>query len=149
MQATGFFFPCHILLSVLLATRVAAFAESPAGDAKQLTASAQTRVDFVRDVQPILEAHCHACHGSQVQMGGLRLDNRSSLLKGGKSGAAAIVPGKSSESLVIRYVSGLDPKVIMPPAGERLRSNEIAGPSQTTCSDRVAKEIRRSPTPTH
>jgi len=58
-------------------------------------------------------------------MGGLRLDNRLGALQGGKSGVPAIVPGKSSESLLIRFVSGLDPKVVMPPTGERLRSNEI------------------------
>lgn len=47
-------------------------------------------------------------------MSGLRLDNQLSALKGGKSGRPAIVPGKSSESLLIRYVSGFDPKVVMP-----------------------------------
>ncbi len=59
-------------------------------------------------------------------MSGLRPDQRHSTFKGGKSGIPAIVSGKSSESLVTRYVSGLDPKIIMPPAGERLRAEEIA-----------------------
>ena len=63
-------------------------------------------------------------------MSGLRLDNRLSALKGGKSGKPAIVPGRSSDSLLIRYVSGLDPKVVMPPAGERLRPDEIGLLSQ-------------------
>jgi len=87
--------------------------------------SPKVQVDFTRDIQPIFRTRCSSCHGSEVQMSGLRLDSRPSLLKGGKSGQSAIVPGKSSESLLIRYVSGLDPKVVMPPTGERLRPAEI------------------------
>ena len=47
-------------------------------------------------------------------------------LKGGGSGVPAIVPGKSSQSLLIKYVSGEDRDVIMPPAGDRLKPPEIA-----------------------
>jgi cytochrome c553 len=89
-------------------------------------AQSKVPVDFVRNVQPILQARCTSCHGSEVQMSGLRLDQRHSAFKGGKSGVPALVPGKSSESLLIRYVSGLDPKTVMPPTGERLRAEEIA-----------------------
>jgi Protein of unknown function (DUF1553)/Protein of unknown function (DUF1549)/Planctomycete cytochrome C len=81
---------------------------------------------FAREVQPIFQARCILCHGSEVQMGGLRLDQRQSLLKGGKSGTPAIVPGKSAESLLVRYISGLDPKMVMPPTGERLSGAEIS-----------------------
>jgi hypothetical protein len=59
-------------------------------------------------------------------MGGLRLDQRQNLLKGGKSGVPAIVAGKSAESLLVRYISGLDPKLVMPPTGERLSAGEIS-----------------------
>src|SRR6187200_3311327 len=48
-----------------------------------------TDIDFSRDVQPILRAHCFSCHGSEVQMSGLRLDSRATILKGGKSGNPA------------------------------------------------------------
>jgi len=58
-------------------------------------------------------------------MSGLRLNSRLNAIKGGKSGQSAMVPGKSSESLLIRFVSGLDPKVVMPPTGEHLRPDEI------------------------
>ena len=60
--------------------------------------SAQSKAfaDFARDIQPIFQARCNLCHGSEVQMGGLRLDQRQSLLKGGKSGIPAIVAGKSA-----------------------------------------------------
>ena len=83
----------------------------------QSFAQSKGPIDFARDVQPILQTRCTSCHGSEVQMSGLRLDQRHSAFKGGKSGVPAIVSGKSSESLLIRYVSGLDPKISHAPHG--------------------------------
>ena len=97
---------------------------------KRCSAQSNASADFARDVQPIFQARCILCHGSEVQMGGLRLDQRQSLLKGGKSGIPAIVPGKSAQSLLVRYISGLDPKLVMPPTGERLSAEEISLISQ-------------------
>lgn len=85
----------------------------------------QDSVDFVRDVQPIFAARCDSCHGSKLHLGELRLDRRSDALRGGGSGIPAIVPGKSAESLLIRYVSGLDAKTVMPPSGPRLSAEQI------------------------
>src|SRR5580658_8329624 len=65
-------------------------------------------VDFQRDVRPILEKRCFECHGPDTQESGLRLDVRESLLKGGKSGRAGIVPGHSDKSRLIEVVSGQD-----------------------------------------
>jgi hypothetical protein len=48
------------------------------------------------------------------------------MLKGGESGVAAIEPGKASKSLLIRYVSGADEKLVMPPKGPRLTAAEVA-----------------------
>ena len=42
--------------------------------------------------------------------GEFRLDRKTDALRGGGSGVPAIVPGKSAESLLIRYVAGLDAK---------------------------------------
>ena len=81
--------------------------------------------EFTRDIQPVLQARCYPCHGSQAQMHGLRLDRRENALRGGDSGKPAIVPGKSAESLLIQYVSGQNPKVVMPPVGARLSPQQI------------------------
>ncbi|HZT31753.1 MAG TPA: PSD1 and planctomycete cytochrome C domain-containing protein [Bryobacteraceae bacterium] len=81
--------------------------------------------DFTRDVQPILAARCFPCHGSQTRMHHLRLDRRADALAGGESGKPAIVPGKSAESLLIQYVSGQNPKVVMPPVGAHLTSEQV------------------------
>ena len=72
-------------------------------------------VDFVRDVQPVFQQHCYACHGPDKQKNGFRLDVKHDALKGGDEHAPDIVPGKSVESPLYRFVSGADAKIIMPP----------------------------------
>jgi mono/diheme cytochrome c family protein len=93
---------------------------------QRCVAQSNAPADFARDIQPIFQARCILCHGGEVQMGGLRLDQQQSLLKGGKSGIPAIVPGKSAQGLLVHYISGLDPKLVMPPTGERLSAAEIS-----------------------
>jgi len=56
----------------------------------------------------------------------LRLDDRATLLKGGYSGKAAIIPGKSAASPLIQRVSGLPGLTAMPPTGPRLSAEQIA-----------------------
>jgi hypothetical protein len=58
-------------------------------------------------------------------MHGLRLDRRADALQGGGSGVPAIMPGSSAQSLLIKYVAGLDKDVVMPPAGPRLKPAEV------------------------
>ena len=87
-------------------------------------ASAQT-ADYVRDVRPILNKRCVACHGSAQQMNGLRLDDPESAIKGGYSGAA-IVKGNSAASKMIERVTSTKDGVKMPPAGPALTAVEVA-----------------------
>jgi Protein of unknown function (DUF1549)/Protein of unknown function (DUF1553)/Planctomycete cytochrome C len=77
---------------------------------------------FESKVRPILAGTCLKCHGVTTHKGGLRLDSRESLLKGGESGAA-VVPGKPADSPMIDAVNyrGLE----MPPTG-KLNPREIA-----------------------
>jgi hypothetical protein len=110
---------------IVLVLATASSAPSQDQTSRDQVNSVQAQVDFKRDVQPILEARCTVCHGSQTQMSDFRLDRRRDALKGGLSGKPAIVPGKSDESPLVRYVSGLDPKIVMPPNGERLTSEQI------------------------
>jgi hypothetical protein len=83
------------------------------------------QIDFVKDVQPIFEAKCLSCHGPKKQESAYRLDHKASALKGGDLGRA-IVPGKSADSPLIRYIAGLDPDLKMPPEGERLTAAQVA-----------------------
>lgn len=86
--------------------------------------SGTSTVDFDREIRPLFAKHCISCHGPTRQKGSFRLDRQADALSGGGSGRA-FEPGASGESLLVRYVSGLDPDMVMPPKGERLTANEI------------------------
>ena len=79
--------------------------------------------DFEKHVRPLLVEKCQSCHGAEKAKGGLRLDSRAALLKGGDSGPAA-VPGKPAESLLVRAI-GYTGELKMPPKG-KLSDKEIA-----------------------
>ena len=81
-------------------------------------------VDFVREVQPIFKQHCYECHGSKKQKNDYRLDIKATALTGGEDHAPNIVPGKSGESPLFRFVSGTDEKITMPPKS-KLSSAEV------------------------
>src|SRR5215831_7600358 len=91
--------------------------------AQELPPAAKTKVDFARDIEPLLSKRCLVCHGPQQQMSGLRLDQKEAALKGGASGVD-IKPGDSAGSRLIHLVAGLEKKV-MPPAGARLTADEV------------------------
>ena len=74
-------------------------------------------------IRPVLTRSCFACHTAS-KLGGLRLDSRTDLLKGGASGPA-IVPGDPDRSLLIQAVRRTHEKLKMPPQG-RLAEKEIA-----------------------
>src|SRR5437868_3742858 len=77
---------------------------------------AKIKIDFEKHVQPILAQKCYACHGEEVQQSGLRLDKRQNALRGGDYGPV-IMPGKSTESKLIRRVVNGDGGLQMPPTG--------------------------------
>jgi hypothetical protein len=73
-------------------------------------------------VRPLLAKSCFGCH-TGAAMGGLRLDSREAVLKGGKSGAAVVV-GKPEESLLVKAIEHSHERLKMPPAG-KLSDGEI------------------------
>lgn len=76
------------------------------------------KIDFVQDVQPILEFKCLACHRAGEAKGKLRLDTRELALKGGDYGPG-IVPFDSSKSLVFtRTTLPEDDIDLMPPSNK-------------------------------
>ncbi|MBI3682779.1 MAG: PSD1 domain-containing protein [Acidobacteria bacterium] len=85
----------------------------------------QTKIDYAKQVEPLLRARCYPCHGTAQQMNGLRLDDKQAALAGGYSGAV-IVPGRSAESKLILRVTGAKGLMIMPPAGKPLAAEEVA-----------------------
>ena len=81
-------------------------------------------VDFKKDIQPLLKKHCYECHNADTQEAGLRLDNRDDALAGGDSGDV-INPDDSSASILVNYIAGTDPNVVMPPEGDKLTDEQI------------------------
>ena len=70
------------------------------------------KIDFNRDVRPILAGKCYACHGpdKETRKAKLRLDDRASALK-----KEAFVPGKPDESELVYRIFTKDSDEIMPP----------------------------------
>src|SRR6266540_1243207 len=64
--------------------------------------AADDRDFFETKVRPLLAASCYDCH-TEMRSGGLRLDSREAILKGGRSGPA-VVPGDPDKSLLIQAV---------------------------------------------
>jgi hypothetical protein len=59
--------------------------------------------EFERHVRPLLVEHCQRCHGAKKQMGGLRLDSREAILKGGDNGPV-VKPGDPAGSRLIQAI---------------------------------------------
>ena len=100
--------------AVLVAVTTSAFAEA-----------AESGVDFFeKRVRPVLVQRCYECHSADKKVkGGLLLDTREGLLKGGDKGVV-IVPGKPNESLLIKAVRYASDDLQMPPK-HRLEPQEV------------------------
>ncbi|HZR17273.1 MAG TPA: PSD1 and planctomycete cytochrome C domain-containing protein [Verrucomicrobiae bacterium] len=76
----------------------------------------RTKIEFNRDIRPIITENCYACHGpdKNQRKAKLRLDVREIALERG-----AIVPGKPAESKLVEHIFASDPDELMPPAKSR------------------------------
>ena len=83
----------------------------PASDKKGLT--------FEKDIKPLLEKSCVKCHSGEKPKSKYRMDSLASVIKGGESGDAAIIPGNSAKSPMVAYVSELVEDMEMPPSDKR------------------------------
>jgi ankyrin repeat protein/mono/diheme cytochrome c family protein len=101
---------------VAAAAATLAFALPLSAQSAAQTAAASGAVDYERDVRPILAANCFGCHGPRQAQSGLRLDLRQNAMRGGDYGVV-IVPGKSTESKLIKRLIGSEAGLQMPPTG--------------------------------
>lgn len=74
------------------------------------------KIDFQKQVQPILEKNCVKCHGPEKQKGKLRLDSKEAAMKGGKDGAV-LVAGDAAKSELHR-------RIALPPGDDDIMPNE-------------------------
>jgi Protein of unknown function (DUF1553)/Protein of unknown function (DUF1549)/Planctomycete cytochrome C len=84
------------------------------------------KVRFSRDIRPILNQNCVACHGGVRQKNGVSFIFREEALGVGKSGRRTIVPGKPNESELIARVTSTDPDARMPYHAPPLPPQQIA-----------------------
>ena len=91
--------------------------------AQNLEAQTEKAQRFESKVRPILYERCFGCHAEKLQRGGLRLDSRSFLMKGGDSGIA-VAPGEPDKSLLIKAIR-YDTPLKMPPSS-KLSEAEIS-----------------------
>src|SRR5215210_8664566 len=82
---------------------------------------------FETKIRPVLMDRCYQCHSSQGEKirGGLVLETRAGVMKGGESGPV-IVPGDPEASLLIKAIRHTDEKLKMPPKGPPLTAAQMA-----------------------
>jgi mono/diheme cytochrome c family protein len=101
--------------------------ELRAADEQETLASAD-RVDFNRDVRPILANNCFQCHGPDegTREADLRLDTLAGAIID-LDGHSAIVVGKPAQSMLVERIKSTDPDERMPPleSGKKLSAAEI------------------------
>ena len=100
----------------------------PADNERAGKFSPQSLEFFETRVRPLLVERCQSCHGEKKQEGGLRLDSRTAILKGG-DGGAVIVPGSPEKSRLIEAIGYGDESLQMPP-DKRLPDAAIAALTQ-------------------
>ena len=91
-------------------------------------AFAQDRIEFNRDIRPILSENCFQCHGpdERQRQGGVRLDRYELATQPGDSGKRAIDVEKASDSEVLHRIVADDPDLVMPPpeTGKTLKAEQ-------------------------
>jgi ankyrin repeat protein len=101
---------------VVIALSASLLAMPPAFGQDASTATSP-KIDYAKDVKPILMSRCFSCHGPKQVQSGLRLDLRQFALRGGDYGVV-IVPGRAAESKLIKRLVGASAGLQMPPTGE-------------------------------
>src|SRR5437773_7367523 len=85
---------------------------------------------FEKRIRPVLVERCYKCHSASAEKvkGGLLLDNREGMLKGGESGKPAVVAGDVERSRLIEAIRCTNDDLQMPPkkAGGKLSDEQIA-----------------------
>ena len=88
----------------------------------------KAQLDFFESkIRPVLADNCYKCHSAQADKvkGGLMLDSREGVLKGGETGPA-LVPGDPEKSLLIKAIRYTDPDLQMPPKDKKLSEQQVA-----------------------
>jgi len=94
-------------------------ADKPVDVSKLPPPSDKKGLTYDKDIKPMLENSCLKCHGPEKPKSKYRVDSREAIIKGGESGEAAIIAGKSDKSPLIHFVADLIEDYEMPPVDKR------------------------------
>jgi len=118
--------------------------------------AAESKVDFVTQIKPILQSACINCHHSEGLFGNLNLENRERAFAPRREGAV-IVPGSSEKSplLTVLTLPPKETKKAMPPTGHRIEKEKVGlirawidqGAAWPEGKDGVIKPLRTSAKP--
>ena len=81
-------------------------------------------VDFEKEILPLFNANCLACHNQTKAKAGLILEDPERIRAGGDSGPA-VVPARPAESLLFQAAAHLDEDLVMPPVGNKSNANNL------------------------
>jgi mono/diheme cytochrome c family protein len=122
--------PLSYYLATLLVFATAGFAASIAPTQKE---QASGKVNFSREIRPILSNNCFHCHGPDEQHRkgngdiGLRLDTKEGAFTE-LDGSFALVPKHPEKSTLLQRILSHDPDEVMPPkkSGKKISEKEVA-----------------------
>src|SRR5438132_208650 len=89
-------------------------------------ASSEQLAFFEKSIRPVLVRECYSCHSTTAKKlrGGLLLDTRDGLRKGGDNGPA-VVPGDAKKSLLLTAIKQTDEELKMPPPPKKKLSADV------------------------
>ena len=113
-----------LILSLLF---VAGILSLPLNSLATTNVTKEHPVNFNQTISPILSKHCLECHGPDANQrkAGLRLDLYDTAISPRKSKPAAILPGNSTESLLVQRITSKNPDERMPPPGNGTKLSEV------------------------
>ena len=97
---------------------------------------AQDKVDFTKEIMPVLRDNCLKCHGPEKQKSKYRMDTKAEAFKGGKSGKVAVTPGKADESELIH-------RLLLPKDNDELLLSTLNGLSRMIMNKATGKIIEK------
>src|SRR5262245_3580546 len=106
----------------VLALAIAVFAPLGIAGEKPTPPAVTSRIDFTRQIRPLLSDRCFRCHGPDAsrRTAKLRLDRRAGAVKKMDKGWAVVKPGDASKSELRRRITTDDTDDMMPPPASKL-----------------------------
>src|SRR5256885_6016330 len=106
---------CRWALTIVLTALSTIAADSPSSSDSS----------FSKEIAPILVNKCMICHNAQKAKGGYRMESFETLMKGGDSKEAPVVPGEPNKSKLYQLIISKDPDDRMPQKADPLSADQV------------------------